>query len=567
MLLITPIRPEPTNLWQDRRVLIELRALEGELQRARLPLEIPGAAEAREVLASASHQLRDYLIPRFEQWNAPMIIVVGGSTGAGKSSLVNAIVGEEVSTTSAIRPTTRVPLLIHHPNDADWFVSSRILPRWVREASAPKTPEDDPAIRVQSSRRVPAGLAIIDAPDIDSLDELNRLRASELFDAADAWIFATTAMRYADAVPWEYLREARDRNAVIMLVLGRTPEAHGLEISADLERLLTDHGITDAQVFTITEKQHDPIITAAELAPITEWLRALTSAEARDAVVKQTAVGAATHLLERVDLISEAIDAQESAAGELRRHVEENFTTEQIASALQDGELLRGEVLKQWHEFLGTGEYLRRLEAGVGRIRDRLTRLWRRPAEGGLREELGQGFTGLIQSVAAQACSQTYSQWSTQPAGPPLLTSELGLPGPDLPQRTRAQVQQWQAGLLELVRTHGGDKRTTARITALGVNVVGVLLMIVAFASTGGLLGAEVAIAGGTAVVAQRILEAIFGEHGMRQLATTAQEDLLNRAEHLLTTEAERFTNQIPKLSEVTLATAGARLASALERL
>lgn len=548
-------------------MLLELTALEEQLQRVRLPLDVPGVAQSRELLASATHQLRDYLIPRFDQWNAPMIVVVGGSTGAGKSTLVNAIVGEEVSTTGAIRPTTRVPVLIHHPSDAAWFLSSKILPRWVREASAPTTPEDDPAIRVQSSQRVPAGLAIIDAPDIDSLDELNRLRASELFDAADAWIFATTAMRYADAVPWEYLREARDRNAVIMLVLGRTPAAHRLEITADLERLLTDHGITDAQVFMITEKQHDPIITAGELAPITEWLQALTSPESRDEIVKRTAVGAASHLLERVELISEAIAAQESAAGELRRYAEENFTTVPIASALKDGELLRGEVLKQWHEFLGTGEYLRRLEAGVGRIRDRLTRLWRKPAEGGLREELGQGFTGLIQSVVAEACSQTYSQWSTHPAGPSLLSRELALPGSDLPQRTRAEVQQWQAGVLELVRTHGGNKRTTARITALGVNVVGVLLMIVAFASTGGLLGAEVAIAGGTAVVAQRILEAIFGEHGMRQLAAAAQEDLLSRAEHLLTAEADRFTSQIPEISEVALAPAGARLASALESL
>lgn len=548
-------------------MLVELTALEEQLQRVCLPLDVPGVAQSRELLASATHQLRDYLIPRFDQWNAPMIVVVGGSTGAGKSTLVNAIVGEEVSTTGAIRPTTRVPVLIHHPSDAAWFLSSKILPRWVREASAPTTPEDDPAIRVQSSQRVPAGLAIIDAPDIDSLDELNRLRASELFDAADAWIFATTAMRYADAVPWEYLREARDRNAVIMLVLGRTPAAHGLEITADLERLLTDHGITDAQVFMITEKQHDPIITAGELAPITEWLQALTSPESRDEIVKRTAVGAASHLLERVELISEAIAAQESAAGELRRYAEENFTTVPIASALKDGELLRGEVLKQWHEFLGTGEYLRRLEAGVGRIRDRLTRLWRKPAEGGLREELGQGFTGLIQSVVAEACSQTYSQWSTHPAGPSLLSRELALPGSDLPQRTRAEVQQWQAGVLELVRTHGGNKRTTARITALGVNVVGVLLMIVAFASTGGLLGAEVAIAGGTAVVAQRILEAIFGEHGMRQLAAAAQEDLLSRAEHLLTAEADRFTSQIPEISEVALAPAGARLTSALESL
>ena len=45
--------------------------------------------------------------------------------------------------------------------------------------------------------------------------------------------------------------------------------------------------------------------------------------------------------------------------------------------------------------------------------------------------------------------------------------------------------------------------------------------MVVIFASTAGLTGAEVGVAGGTAVVGQKILEAVFGDQAVRRLAAT----------------------------------------------
>ncbi|MDK6474776.1 ABC transporter, partial [Aerococcus urinae] len=73
-------------------------------------------------------------------------------------------------------------------------------------------------------------------------------------------------------------------------------------------------------------------------------------------------------------------------------------------------------------------------------------------------------------------------------------------------------VRQWQRSLLTRLREQSDSKKTTARILSIGVNVLGVALMLVIFASTGGLTGAELGVAGGTAVVAQRLLEAVFGD-------------------------------------------------------
>jgi hypothetical protein len=85
------------------------------------------------------------------------------------------------------------------------------------------------------------------------------------------------------------------------------------------------------------------------------------------------------------------------------------------------------------------------------------------------------------------------------------------------------------------------SKRSRARFYALGVNGIGVALMIVVFAHTGGLVGAEIGVAGGTAVLAQRILEAVFGDQAIRRLAQTAKDDLDGRVQSLLADELVRY--------------------------
>ena len=71
-----------------------------------LPLPLPGAEEQRKVADEIIRQLDDYVMPRLETIDAPLLAVVGGSTGAGKSTLVNSLVGREVSAPGVIRPTT-----------------------------------------------------------------------------------------------------------------------------------------------------------------------------------------------------------------------------------------------------------------------------------------------------------------------------------------------------------------------------------------------------------------------------------------------------------------------------
>ena len=61
------------------------------------PAATAGAEEQRKVADEIKRQLDDYVMPRLATIDAPLLAVVGGSTGAGKSTLVNSLVGREVS--------------------------------------------------------------------------------------------------------------------------------------------------------------------------------------------------------------------------------------------------------------------------------------------------------------------------------------------------------------------------------------------------------------------------------------------------------------------------------------
>ena len=60
---------------------------------APMPLDLPGTPAARRSRHALVDQLDDYVLPRLRRLDAPLLAVVGGPTGAGKSTLVNSLVG------------------------------------------------------------------------------------------------------------------------------------------------------------------------------------------------------------------------------------------------------------------------------------------------------------------------------------------------------------------------------------------------------------------------------------------------------------------------------------------
>lgn len=565
-----------------------LDALRARLAVLRLPLETPGAGPARTDRARAVDQLDDYLLPRLRAARAPLLVVVGGSTGAGKSTLVNSLLGEHVSAPGVLRPTTRAPVLVHHPLDARWFTTDRVLPGLARvsggapagRAGAAPAPagtasgrpaSDDVAagakasatrsLRLVASDALPQGLALLDAPDIDSVETANRELAAQLLGAADLWLFVTTAARYADAVPWGLLQQAAARHAQVALVLDRVdPGAEA--VAEDLRRMTHEHGLGDSPLFVIPEAGAagepdgltDGLLPEEAVAEVSTWLSGLGGdAEARARVIAATRDGVVDDLVRRSVHLADAADAQEASDARLREAAERHHAdaVRQVEAATSDGALMRGEVLARWQDFVGTSDFFRAVEKGVGRVRDTVVGFFRGRPDAGpqVEQALAHGLESVILDAAEQAAERTYEAWRGDAAGAALLDGlELSRASGRLRAEVAEQVRAWQGDVLGLVREQGADRRGTARALSLGVNALGVSLMVLVFASTAGLTGAEIGIAGGTAIVAQKLLEAVFGDEAVRKLAAQAKQRLTARVQSIMVGQAARYTAQLDAL-------------------
>ena len=561
------------------------------LREIELPLPVDGAEQARAEARAALSQLADHVTPRLASLDAPLLVVIGGSTGAGKSTLVNALVGAPVSRSGAIRPTTRRPVLLHHPQDEPWFTGTRILPGLARvhggaaadsEAPGPQdtTGDVDPAtsLELHGEERIPQGLALLDAPDIDSIAAGNRELARQLLRAADLWLFVTTANRYADAVPWEVLRTAAERDVTVDVVMNRIPDREGVseELAADLSAMLERQGVEVERLFLVPETDIDEagMLPPGVIGELAEHFTSLAAdGEQRRRIARRTLAGAVDGLAASAGELAAHAAEQDAERQRLREEATGAFdgSRERIDAALGDGSLLRGEVLARWQDVVGTGELLRGVESLVTRARDRLGQLVSgRPAPAVAAEQaLGTGLVHVVVDETAHGAERAEAAWRASPAGRSLAEGHDLSRLPDgYPEQVRAAVRDWQGDVLELVRAEGADRRTKARVLSLGVNAVGVALMVVVFTSTAFIpTGLEVGAGAATAVVGQRLLEAVFGDEAVRRMARIARESLTARLDELVAGGAAPFLDRLDALGGTGASTALAEDAEALAAL
>ncbi|MGF1237071.1 ATP-binding protein [Streptomyces sp. SID89] len=368
------------------QLLDALSALRDRVAAARFPLPVPGAPRARANRDELLAQLDDYLVPRLRDPEAPLLAVIGGSTGAGKSTLVNSLVGRRVSEAGVLRPTTRTPVLVCHPEDQHWFSGMRVLPGLTRVWEPQQDPADDlPApddaprvLRIETVDTLPPGLALLDAPDVDSLVADNRVLAAELLCAADIWVMVTTAARYADAVPWHLLRTAKDYDATLVTVLDRVPHQVVSEVSRQYGALLAKAGLGDVPRFTVPELPESAwgggLLPATAVAPLRAWLaHQAQDPAARQHTTARTAHGLLDSLKARMPELASAAAAQYSAALRLTSAVDSAYDGEyaRVRGRLQAGAVLAGDALKRWRAFpldCTAGELLDALVESLGAL-------------------------------------------------------------------------------------------------------------------------------------------------------------------------------------------------------
>jgi len=528
-------------------LLAALVTFRAELDTLSLRFDAPHVDTTRKLRVATVGQLDDYVLPRLVQMDAPLLAVVGGSTGAGKSTLVNSLVGARVSASGVLRPTTRSPVLVHNPADAAWFERERILPELART----DTPATDVGwLCLMPSATVPPGLAILDAPDVDSVDAANRVLAAQLLDAADLWLFVTSASRYADEVPWNFLKAAAKRSAAVAVVLDRTPPESLEEVRVHLARMLTARGLRDSPLFSVPEGPVDDqgLLEPAAVRPIADWLHDLAiDPSIRGAIIAQTLDGAVRQMVFNAHDIADGAAEQIAISTRLHAAVETAFSDARssIEAATQDGTLLRGEVLARWQEFVGAGDFVRSLEQRVGRIRDRFVDNVRgkRDRSDDILIAIGHGLHLMLLQNAEAASESVERSWVDIPAGEALLATDatLGRAGMTFRAHSELVVREWRDSVVEMVRIESANKRMTARFLAFGVDGVASGLMVVAFSRTAHRTPGTTDGAGAAGRLAEQLLGTIFGVEVVEELARRAHQDLMSRVVDLLASEKRRY--------------------------
>jgi len=404
---------------------------------APLFLQAPGVQEAKAERLKLLSQIDDYLLPRLRESGSPVLVALVGSTGAGKSTLVNSLVGKQVSNTGIRRPTTNSPVLASHPSEVDWFAENVFLPTLPRvRQQGLAMPGRDGLLVLASSEGMPKGVALLDTPDIDSVVQAHRAFAHQFLDASDLWLFMTTATRYADAAVWELLQHARERGASLGIVLSRVPSASAAQLTSHFDAMLVANGLGDVRRFVIAETVlTDGRLPAEVYGPIREWLEDTAAREDRRvAILTQTMSGVLDTFRTRLPALASQVDAQLTLRAELLAAADEAYEEglARIDEATRNGSLLRGEILARWQDFTGTGDLLRMLQARRGTAvasRPRNRRMSARASA--LKTALRTGLESLVASVADRAAEDAVSRWRQHAAGGPLLAG-LAAPAEDI---------------------------------------------------------------------------------------------------------------------------------------
>ncbi len=198
-----------------------------------LPPEI--VADATTVVEKAQGRLR--------HGTDHTVVALVGPTGAGKSTLFNALAGHDISSTGVRRPTTG------HTHAAIWGDGAGQLLDWlgVSRRHHLDPVKSDPSL---------TGLVLLDLPDFDSTAVEHRLEVDRIVELVDLLIWVSDPQKYADEVfHRNYLAAFSDHGSVMGFVLNKADTVSDADLDVvvdDFTRRITDDGIDDPRVIAVT---------------------------------------------------------------------------------------------------------------------------------------------------------------------------------------------------------------------------------------------------------------------------------------------------------------------------
>lgn len=481
-------------------------------------LETPGRADRVHMRAHLLGITRRYLEPRLADPGHPLLVAVFGPTGSGKSTLVNTLVGREISPTGVLRPTTTQAVVwVHH-----------------RHAEAVRLMLGPEVALVEDEHPVLGSLALVDTPDIDSVATDHRRQTVEILEAADVALAVTTPQRYADAVPWDVLGELTARALEVTVVVNRASRRSSGAV-IDLVGLLRDahvRGVDSADDVVVIQEQRirsDGRLHGYALRRLARRLQDL--AASRSVVAAAGIRGAVHHCVAGCRELAAEVEEQAAEAGRLRSVLDDAVETARtdIEVGLEQGDLVRDEVVARWQRLVGVSD----LAEGVSRILGRLRTLAVGSADPDdalvqVDREVTDELADLGLRRAVRTLTAIEIAWSSSAAGRRLL-EDVAVDRESMRRSFEEAIASWRSDLIDMVAETADGRAKRTRLATYGVNGIATLVLLTVFGTTGGLTGAEVGVAAGAAAAQQALLERLLGSAEVRRLERQVRQGLADR--------------------------------------
>ena len=181
-----------------------------------------------------------------------LVVALGGGTGSGKSSLLNAIAGEDIAASGRIRPTTDRPLAWIPASAGDAI--DRLL--------------DDLDIDDRHRHDRDPGVALLDLPDMDSVALAHKETVERMMTKVDALLWVLDPEKYHDETLHRGflapLAAHAEQTVFVLNKIDRIDPGDRAAVVADVEDTLIGDGYPDPGVFPIAASPDDGLPVGIE---------------------------------------------------------------------------------------------------------------------------------------------------------------------------------------------------------------------------------------------------------------------------------------------------------------